>query len=528
MIVAELLASLGLVPDEKSWEKGHELVETLHHAMEAYLGYEGLMKVKELIEGTVEAANEAKNLGEQLGITSDAMQELGYAAYVSDVSAGQLQGAMQRLSRGLEDAKKGSGGTHDALQKLGVHMDDLKNHSLDQNLETLADAFEKAGPKVNKTALAIELFGRSAGPRMLLMLNKGREGIEGMRDEAEDLGFVIGGETIEASEEFEMAQKRLHATLIGVRNEAVGAILPALKEMAEGLSEWVKENREAIASALTTVLKGLAAAFHVVGVVLSTVIDFFKEHHDILGALVVAIGIYEAAAIASAIATAAAWVLSFAPLVLGVAAITLVILAVKKLVEYITGKSMTWSEMWDTAVDGGERLADWLSELPDRAEDWIIETVDNIREAFDELWHDVIDGAHDAWSMLEDIPVIGRILKGGEAIVGAVQNGISGDTVKGLAGMVPGVGLALDSYDAAQNGTGLAGALAPGTMSVLGYGPQATPDAPPVINIGDTHIQIDASAMTPDQLKDAVRVGAGEAHQDAIRQAVANLSGGKR
>jgi hypothetical protein len=506
MIVAELAALFRLTPDSASFEKGHALIGSLRAAIGAQLGEEGLNKVKELVQGTVEAAVSAKHLGERLNITGEAVQELGYAADVTGASAETITSAMQRLAVGLEHAKKGTGPLVSAMAQLHIPIANLRKEKLDQNLEEIADGFANASPNVDKLALSIEIFGRQAGPKLLPLLLKGKAGIVELREEAQKLGVVIDEEGIQKAEEFEIAQKKLGATLKGVRNEAVIAMLPALQEMTEGLSAWVKENREAIAAGLAAVLHGIAAAFHVVGEVLSFVIDLFKEHQDVVLALVLAVGVYESAAIGAAIASAAAWVLSFLPLVLGVAAITAVTLGLIKLAEWITGKTVTFRALWDAFLAGGKAAEAWLEALPAKAEAWISEVASSIADEFEKLWADVVKGAHEAWESIKDIPVIGHIIKGASFL--ADKTGLTASVG------TPSLNAALAAANGAPSVQGPASAL------LAGAGITA--------NFGDTHIQIDAAGMTPDELKGAVKDAAREAHQDVVRQAFSNISGGRR
>jgi TP901 family phage tail tape measure protein len=498
VIVAELAATLGLIPDDASWDKGHELIHSLGNALEAYLGYEGLKKVGELVSSTVEAAQEAKNLGEELGITAEAVQQLGYAAYVSDVSVEQFNSAMFRFSRGMEQAKKGTGPVHDALGKLKIKMQDLKGETLDQNLEVLADAFKNAGPEVNKTAIAIDLFGRGAGPRMQLLLNKGKEGLVDLRNEASKLGFVMGEDALRAAEEFEAAQKRLHATLIGVRNEAVTAVLPALTEMGNALGEWVKENREAIRTGLQAVLEGVAFAFKLVGGAIGFVISFLDEHREVLAALIVIAGVFIGEMIIGAAGVALGWALALAPLILLAAAVTGMIHLVKALVEYVLGTEVTWSEMWDGVVAAGEAVLDWFEAFPEKALGWIESVGSTIREAFGAAFDWVVKKAHAVW---EDI----------KGFFGDFLN-LGTDSVIDQA----------TKLGKQQNPSATGG----GFVTNLSDNLQRAPDV--TATFGDTHIQIDAANMSPEDLEKHVKDGVREAHQDFVREAYANLTGGKR
>lgn len=501
MIVAELMAKLGLVPDEKSWDKGHELIEGLHTALEAYLGYEGLKKISELVEGTVEAASQAKNLALQLNISTDAVQELGYAANIADMSTGELTAGLRKLSVGLETVKsKGTGPAADALQKLHVSMKDLKGESLDQNLEVLADAFEKAGPKVNKMQVAIDLFGRSAGPKMLQLLDKGSAGIVELREEAHKMGVVLDEDAIEKADEFEESQKRMTATLTGLRNTVAIAVIPVITEMAKALQKWVMENREAIASTLKTVLEGIVITFKVLGTVLGETIKFFQTHHELFGALLVAVALFAAESLAAAIASAIAWTIAFLPVILGIAALTLLVLVVKKLIEYITGKKMSWTDMWNAAIEGGKALADWFGELPGRIEAWVDDIAQSIKDAFGDAWDYAVKTAKDAWSEIEDVPVIGHIVKGTEWVNSHI-----------------GIGAQVDAAKSALSGD------APSVSVPSGEGGVSVEN-----NFGDTDIKIDATGMSPDELKAATKDAIRETHEDMVRQAYTAVSGGRR
>jgi hypothetical protein len=501
VIVAELMAKLGLVPDQESFKQGHDLVKSLHHAVEAYLGFEGLKKVKEMVEGTVEAAVSAKHLGEQLQISTDAVQELGYAADVTGASSEGMRVAMQRLALGMEHAKKtGSGPLVDALQQLRVPMAALRKENLEQNLEAIANGFAKAGPGVNKTALAMEIFGRQ-GAQLLPLLNKGAGGIRELRAEAQRLGVVMDKDAIEKAEEFEIAQKRLAATLTGLRNTAVQALLPTLEHMVEGLTEWVKENREAIASTLEAVMRGIAEAFHLVGAAISWATHFYEEHKDIAVSVLVAI----AAVLAwFAIQAAIAWIVAFAPVALVIAAIAAIIYGIKKLAEWIVGHSISWKQMWDAVLAGGRAVLSWFAALPGRVAHFFEDVATAIKDAFTDAFDWAVSKAKAAWQAIKDTPVIGHIIRGGSWLVDKGSSvlssvGAPADFVKMMMerrASVPG---------------------APGAESAARSGVNVT---------GDTHVTINASGMDADEVKKVASEAAAEHIQNKVRSAYNTLGGG--
>jgi hypothetical protein len=261
VIVDELFAVLGLKPDKESFKKGEKLLEGVKGALELVAGAEALRMVGELIKSTAEAADHAVKAAQKLGVTTDAIQELGYAATIADVGQEGLEIALGKLAKNLDEvAQKGEGPAADALRRLGISMSELKGKSLSDDLGVIAEKFKAMPDGVAKTALAMELFGK-AGKDMIPLLNEGKEGLAELRKEAEELGFVIDGETAKAFEKWNDDQRRVHAALVGLKNQAVAALLPVLQEVTDKVLGWLKENKELVSH----LLKGLIPALIVLG-----------------------------------------------------------------------------------------------------------------------------------------------------------------------------------------------------------------------------------------------------------------------
>jgi hypothetical protein len=365
--VEELFALLGLKLDKDSFETGHQaldkLSEKVGEVVKEWIAFEaakeGAEFLKDMVQETMEAAEQARNLSQQLGISAEAVQELQYAAHVSDVPIEVLNGAMQRLARGLEQVgTTGKGPAADALAKLGVKARDLKGENLEQNLDVLADAFKKLPDGAHKAALATELFGRSAGPRMLLLLNKGSEGIAELRNEAEDLGYVMGGEALEQTEELEVAQKRLGATLTGLRNTFVSELLPTFIELAKGLQEYIKAHRPEIVAKLKAVAEALAKVFIFVGKATSKLAGFVEvlsDNWDIARIALLALGVAFAP-----LFTAFALVVEY-----GEDIMDDVIMPLERGLESV-GESV--GEAFNAVLDGVKSVIEWISDKID----WIV------------------------------------------------------------------------------------------------------------------------------------------------------------
>lgn len=511
MIVAELAAKLGLVPDEHSWEHGHELVESLHHALEAYIGVEAIAKAGEMVEGFVETAVSAKHLSERLGVTTESIQELEYAASLSGSSAEGMQVSMQHLARGLNElTTKGSGPVAEAFQQLHISIKDIKGESLDQNLEVIANKFAgmEDGPK--KTALAMQLFGRS-GTELIPLLNRGQAGIVELREEAEKLGVVIGDEGVEKAEEFERAQKKLKASVTGLKNEAIEALLPSIEKLVDRMSEWVSENREAIASTLQAVVEGLTTAIGYAADAVGALIDFWEEHHDVAIAVIEAIGVVLAA---FAVEAAIDWVIAFAPLAAAIAVITAVILLIQHWDEVMDEMKDVAGGAWDFVKDKAQGFADWFEGLPDDVAEWVDSIAESIMNAFRRAWQFVVDGAHQAWEDIKDLPIIGRLASGIESVVDYV-----GGTSEGRSTIA-------EAYTTGDYSSvpGMSGSFV--TPSAGG----GVDNSVRTVSFGDTHVHVNNSTegLDEDDVGEMIGQAVREHHDDMVREAYDGLSGGKK
>jgi len=404
-VVEELFAVLGLKVDHGSFHKGEAVLEHAKHALELVgLGL-GLHEVYEMVKGVSELADHAVKAGQSLGITAEAVQGLGYAAKITDVSQEDLEIGLKRLAVGLNEvATKGKGPAADALKALGVSASELKGQSLDQSLETIADAFQKLPDGPKKTAAAVDLFGRS-GARLIPLLNQGKAGIDDLRAEAERLGIVVSSETAKKFEEFNDQQKRLSATLQGLKVQVISALLPAFQHMVEGIRDWVAENRELIKSAIEVAVQVTKAIFTAIGKFVAAIADGIKwlQHHkEVAQALLLALG---ALITAFAVQAAIDWALALGPIALVIAALTGLILLVRRVVDaFRDGIPSIGELLHKLGVGGSIALGLLLGPLTPiiaaillikQGIEYLIEKWDRVKEIAGEALQDVGLGAFD-------------------------------------------------------------------------------------------------------------------------------------
>ncbi len=184
----------------------------------------GLRDVSNQLDGLSKAAQGA-------GVTVEELSALRYAADFAGAGADTLDKSLANLGRRLEEAKDGTGEAVDAFQKLKIDPSQFDNSA--DLIKTLADRFKQLPDGAQKSAIAMQLFGR-AGAQLVPLLNSGREGIEQMREEAERLGLVFDTETAQAAERLNDNLNRIGKAASALQVYLAGPLITTLADLSDG------------------------------------------------------------------------------------------------------------------------------------------------------------------------------------------------------------------------------------------------------------------------------------------------------
>lgn len=241
-----------------------------------------------LVKDSINAADAMSKMAQGAGVTTEALSGMGWAAGQSGVDLNALATAMGRLNKGALEASTGTGTYAEVFETLSISATNAGGglKSADQLLLELADKFEAMPDGAQKSALAIELFGRS-GAKMIPFLNAGSSGIAELTAQAERLGLVLTTEQAQASEEFNDNLSIMSATAQGVGNMLAKELLPSMNEFS-GLLVDVAENGES-ASKMADVLGGAMTLLSVLGVGLAATFTLVGERLGAIAAAAVSV-----------------------------------------------------------------------------------------------------------------------------------------------------------------------------------------------------------------------------------------------
>lgn len=195
-----------------------------------------------MVSKAIKNADEITKMSQSVGVSVETLSAMAHAADLSGVSLETLAKALKITAQRSAETAAGTGEAKEAYKALGITVTDaegaLKNS--DQLLLEVAERFEGMENGAGKTALAIDLFGRS-GADLIPMLNQGRAGLEAMTDEAARLGLVIDSETGQSAERFRDNLTRLNAVKVGFVNTITQAVLPTLEAYTDSMVDSATE-----------------------------------------------------------------------------------------------------------------------------------------------------------------------------------------------------------------------------------------------------------------------------------------------
>lgn len=210
-----------------------------------------------LVKTAIDSADATNILAQKLGISTEALSKLEYAAKLSDVSQASLEGGLKRLTKTLVDAQDPASKAASALGSIGLSSRELLSLPADEQLGAIADALARVQNQSERAAIAQRVFGRS-GVDLLPLLAEGSQGIRALGNELQQLGGVVDGSFADRASAFNDNLDRIATASRGlgftIADELLGPMnglgeeiiaLASKRETAEGIAAFLRVIGEA-------------------------------------------------------------------------------------------------------------------------------------------------------------------------------------------------------------------------------------------------------------------------------------------
>lgn len=192
---------------------------------------------KNATDFTTDLATNTKKLSRETGIATDTASALLYATGRLGVSAEQTSQVFGIFSKKIVETKDASDPTTTSLGQLhiAVKRADGSAKSFNDILKETADKFKSLPDGPQKTALALDLFGRS-GKDMIKVLNVGSQGIQQLENKAKELGLVLTSTNLGAVSKYIESQKNLADSTNALKIQVGTLTAPVLTAFNEKLN----------------------------------------------------------------------------------------------------------------------------------------------------------------------------------------------------------------------------------------------------------------------------------------------------
>lgn len=189
---------------------------------------------------------------QKVGVSTEAISGLSYAAKLLDVDQETVAKRMGKFEKAVYEAiDQPTSNAAKALRKLGLEGPALKEALKDPQsaMETISERFSQLKDDGAKTALAMEIFGKS-GKDMIPFLNAGAEKLKAAREEAAQFGLVTSGPAAEAAEHLAQNTKRLHGFMEGLELQIGRTLIPVLGDLTDDLLGSAKDGADPLKMAI--------------------------------------------------------------------------------------------------------------------------------------------------------------------------------------------------------------------------------------------------------------------------------------
>lgn len=292
--------------------------------------YAGYRTLHDIVLQTDQLAEATLKLQRATGLTAPQASALIYTFEKLGLSTENVGKQFTFFSRNMtqvQETEEGFTGlqktTSEVLQAMGITVLDSAGKLLpfDDILAKVADRFASMPDGIEKSGLAVQLFGRS-GTELLPFLNQGSAGLAALRAEAEKLGLVLNEDDVTSAHAYTNAMHDFEGALKGLQVEIGLEVMPVLTDFAK----WFTDHQSEVHDFIQTFIKDagevggdLLSGFQQLNKLLSWIPDNQGE----VVAAIVAIGV------------AFAWAMPGGPLLLGLG---LIIAGLGKLSQGMSGQ----------------------------------------------------------------------------------------------------------------------------------------------------------------------------------------------
>jgi len=174
-------------------------------------------------KATMDYAGQIADLSERLGVSTDALQEMDFAARLTGTNLETFTGFLEKLSVSREEALQGNDELRDSFARLGVSLEDLRTKRLEDLTRQIGRAVQGGDAQQLMPTLR-GIGGKSAGA----LVPTFKMGLDEAAQQARGAGAIISPEDIAALDEAGDKFTALARTMTGLIAPAIASVIDGM------------------------------------------------------------------------------------------------------------------------------------------------------------------------------------------------------------------------------------------------------------------------------------------------------------
>jgi len=177
---------------------------------------------------------------QKLGIGVEFLQKFRFASEQVGIKTETADMALQRFSRRVAEARKGTGEAKDTLTALGISLFDSagKARAIEDVLFDVSDAMSKTSDASEMVRQSFKFFD-SEGVALVALMKNGSDAMKEFFRDAENLGAVLTQESAQGVADFADEMTRLKTGIGGIVNQFTAGLAPALEKISSDFTDFV-------------------------------------------------------------------------------------------------------------------------------------------------------------------------------------------------------------------------------------------------------------------------------------------------
>ena len=259
--------------------------------------------LKRVVTSSMESIEAVKDLSVQLGVGTEELTRLQYAARITGMSTDSFNKSFSKFVKNVGSASLKMGPvieTSDgmavsfgktteatnpisqALKKLGLNADELAAKSPAEAFKDTAQALSEWKNISERNALAFTIFGKQYGG-MLEIIEGGRAGIERAGQDADKLGLTFSKFDAELVEQANESIRKLKESAGGLGNTLTILLAPGISSLATGFNLLLNRDIPGLFDAITGSMNRGLHGWSRLGEFLSGKVSFKEIIRDLEG-----------------------------------------------------------------------------------------------------------------------------------------------------------------------------------------------------------------------------------------------------